>query len=119
MLPMVTDNQFNSIALVVIAVIGIVPTTLAAFWARSAKNNSQEAADQVKTNGGMSDPNPNVNDHIKYQTEMLETVLGRQENLEQLVSNHISHSQIMDTALAEVYLYVKPGMMFERENKDR
>lgn len=109
MLPLITDAQFNSVALVVIAVIGIVPTTLAAFWSRSAKKNSAEAADQVRTNGGMSDPNPNVNDHIKYQTQMLEQLVERQDNTEELLANHISHSRLMDSALAEVYLAVKPS----------
>lgn len=110
MFPLITDAQVNSIALVIIAVIGIVPTTLAAFWARSAKNNSAETAKEVGTNGGMTDPHPNINDHVKYQTEMLEQLIQRQDNTEQLLATHISHSQIMDDALARVYLKVMPDL---------
>lgn len=109
MLPLLTDSQFNSIALVVIATVGIVPTTLAAYWAKGAKNRSEEAAAEVRTNGGMTDPNPNVNDHIKYQTEMLEQLMGRQDNTEKLLADHISVSKIMNQALAEVYLKVQPS----------
>ena len=112
--PMITDAQFNSVALVVVALITIVPTTLAAYWARSAKNSSAEAAREIVTNGGMDDPNPNVNDHIKYQTEMLEGLTERQDNHEQLLANHIAHSQLMDRALAEVYLTVKPSLTPEQ-----
>lgn len=106
--PLVTDAQFNSICLIVIAVIGGITTLLTAKWAREAKNNSAETAAQVRTNGGMSDPDPNVNDHIKYQTEMLEGLTHRIGNSEKLLANHIAHSQVMDQALAEVYLTVKP-----------
>lgn len=106
--PLLTDPQFNSIAIVVVAFITIIPTTLAAFWARSAKNSSAEAAREVVTNGGMESPIPNVNDHIKYQTEMLESLVERQDIHEKLLANHIAHSKIMDAALAEVYLEVKP-----------
>lgn len=108
MLPLLTDAQFNSLALVVIALVGIVPTTLAAYWAKGAKNRSEEAAAEVRTNGGMTDPHPNVNDHIKYQTDMLEQLVNRQDNHEKLLASHISHSRVMNQALAEVYLAVKP-----------
>lgn len=118
MSPLFTDAQFNSIALVVVAIITIVPTTLAAFWARSAKNSSAETAREVSTNGGMSDENPNVNDHIKYQTEMLEGLVERQDNHEQLLANHLSHSKIMDQALAQVYLKVMPGLHVFEEDED-
>ncbi len=117
-LPMISDAQFNSIAIVVVAVITIVPTTLAAYWSRSANKNSAETAREVRTNGGMSDPNPNVNDHIKYQTEMLERIVERQNNTEQLLANHIAHSRVMDTALAEVYLAVKPTINIERDRNE-
>jgi len=108
MSPLITDPQFNSIAIVIVALITIIPTTLAAWWARSAKNSSAETAREVVTNGGMESPIPNVNDHIKYQTEMLEGLVERQDNTEKLLANHISHSRVMDAALAEVYLTVKP-----------
>lgn len=107
--PLLTDSQFNSIAVVVVACITIVPTTLAAYWSRSAHKNSAETAREVRANGGIGVPNPNVNDHIKYQTEMLETLVERQDNTEQLLANHISHSRVMDAVLAEVYLTVKPS----------
>lgn len=106
--PLLTDPQFNSIAIVVVALITIIPTTLAAYWARSAKNSSANAEAEVTTNGGMESAVPNVNDHIKYQTEMLERLVERQDNTETLLANHISHSRVMDAALAEVYLTVKP-----------
>lgn len=107
--PLLTDPQFNSIAIVVVSVITIIPTTLAAYWARSAKQSSAETAREVMTNGGMESELPNVNDHIKYQTEMLEGLVERQDNHEQLLANHIAHSRVMDAALAEVYLMVKPS----------
>ena len=120
--PLLTDPQFNSIAIVVVAVVTIIPTTLAAYWARSAKQSSAETAREVMTNGGMESPLPNVNDHIKYQTAMLEGLVERQDNHEQLLANHISHSQVMDAALAEIYLTVKPTIrmqhIFEESLKD-
>lgn len=115
MVPLLTDGQFNSVALVCVAAITIIPTTLAAYWARSAKKSSAETADQVRTNGGMSDPNPNVNDHIKYQTEMLEGLVERQAEHDKLLSGHIKHSRIMDRALAKVYLVVRPDLKFDDE----
>jgi len=106
--PLLTDPQFNSIAIVLVAIIAIIPTTLAAFWARSAKNSSANAEKEMVTNGGMGSQVPNVNDHIKYQTTMLEGLVERQDNHEQLLATHIAHSRIMDAALAEVYLAVRP-----------
>lgn len=117
--PLITDAQFNSVALVCVALITIIPTTLAAFWARSAKNSSAETAREVMTNGGMESPLPNVNDHIKYQTEMLETLVERQDNTEQLLANHISHSRMMDVALAEVYMTVKPTVKLHYDTDDQ
>lgn len=111
--PLLTDPQFNSIAIVVVAIVTIIPTTLAAFWARSAKQSSAEVSREVMTNGGMESLVPNVNDHIKYQTTMLETLVERQDNTEQLLANHISHSKVMDAALAEVYLTVKPTIRMQ------
>ena len=112
--PLLTDSQFNSASLVVVALITIVPTTLAAYWARSAKQSSAETAREVLTNGGMESPSPNVNDHIKYQTEMLEGLVERQDNHEQLLANHITHSRVMDAALAEIYLTVKPTINMQK-----
>lgn len=108
LLPLISDARFNSIALVLIAVIGGAATLLTAYWSHGAKKNSEETAAQVRTNGGMSDPEPNVNDHIKYQTKMLERLTERQDNHEQLLADHISHSRIMYRARADVYLAVKP-----------
>lgn len=120
MTPLVSDIP-PTLGLIIVACITIIPTTLGAYWAHNAKTNSQQAKEssakalnQVENNGGMEDPNPNLNDHIKYQTLML-------ENLGQVVSNqggtlvdvdtrltdHLEHSAIMDQALSEVYLIVK------------
>lgn len=74
-----TDAQFNSLTVLLGIFVTAVCSLIAAYWARGAKRNSEEAknsaaeaANEVKTNGGMSDPNPNLNDHVKYQTEMAE-----------------------------------------------
>lgn len=114
--PLITDSQFNSLALILVAAIGIIPSVLAALWARKAKNSSEDAAKQVRTNGGMEDPNPNVNDHIKYQTKLLESIVERQDNTEHLLGNHIAHSRIMDQALSQVYLKVMPSIDVFKED---
>lgn len=134
MFVLISDSQFQSVALVAVAFVGIVPATLAAFWARTAKNNSDEAKTnsasalyEVSTNGGMTSPVPNLNDHVKYQTEMIEEslTLSRQnaeklsnhiaesEEVKKDITAHIEHSKVMDLALAEVYLKVKPGMTID------
>lgn len=112
---MISDAQFNSIALVIIAAITIIPTTLAAYWARGAKKDSGEAKEnsakalhEVATNGGMSDPNPNLNDHVKYQTQMLESLGAKFSDLRADFDAHLAHSKIMDEALAELYLEIRP-----------
>lgn len=112
---MISDAQFNSIALVLIAAITIIPTTLAAYWARGAKKDSGEAKEnsakalhEVATNGGMSDPNPNLNDHVKYQTEMLENLTKGHDDLQSAFEAHLAHSKTMDEALAELYLQIRP-----------
>lgn len=126
---MLSDAQFNSLALVLIAAITIIPTTLSAFWARSAKKestqakensaeakensaearqNSASALHEVQNNGGMSDPNPNLNDHIKYQTEMTEFLVRGFHGLRKEWAEHLRHSKMMDQALAEVYMEVRP-----------
>lgn len=126
-----TDERFNSVALIIIAFIGIIPLV----YSRQAKKNSEEAktnsaeardaaieaADQVKVNGGMSDPNPNMNDHVQYQTQMLEnlgkqvqTLAGSVAHVDGRLTEHLDHSKIMDKALAEVYFVVKrehPGSL--------
>lgn len=119
MYPLITDSQFNSIALVLIAVVGIVPATLSAYWSRKAKNNSEETAAEIRTNGGMTDPNPNVNDHIKYQTEMLEQVLQRLDKNDQVLGDHLRHSKVMDEAVADLYLYIKPPRFPKEEDMDQ
>lgn len=116
MLPLISDARFNSIALVIIAVVGIVPLTLTAYYSRGAKKNSQAAADsahaaakEVLTNGGMSDPNPNLNDHVKYQTEMLERLQGLPERMDKLegeFQEHIQYAAYMGRGMAEMYLEV-------------
>ena len=116
MLPHITDSQFNSVALVVVALITIIPVTLTAFWSRSAQKNSAaakvsaaEAADQVRTNGGMSDPNPNLNDHVKYQTELLEKLQDvpyRLGTLETAFEDHVAVANTMGRGMAEMYLHI-------------
>ena len=110
---MVSDERFNSIVLLLIALVGGGATILTAHWSRGANKNAKEAAAQVRTNGGMSDPDPNLNDHAKYNTQMLETLVLRVDGLEKSFLAHKSHSEIMDVALAEVYLHVKPQMRLQ------
>lgn len=118
MLPLLTDTQDNAITPIVISIIGAVPLILAAYWSRQAKNNSKITADEVKTNGGMTDENPNVNDHIKYQTEMLETIMFRLDNQDHILGDHLAQSKIMDQALAEVYLAWKQGDFILRRTEE-
>ena len=122
MLALISDARFDSLTSVLLAGIAIIPATLAAFWARSAKQNSDEAktnsaeakkasaqaAHEVSTNGGMSDPNPNLNDHVKYQTEMTEFLVVTLKDFRKDFDNHLKHSDVMDQALAEVYMKVRP-----------
>jgi hypothetical protein len=126
-LPLITDSQFNSLALIVIAMVGIIPATLAAYYSKGAKTrseeaaaSSEEAAAEVRTNGGMTDPHPNVNDHIKYQTEMLEQLIERLDRSEAKIEDHLTVSSVMAEALAEVYLAVLPSrkLPFDRNRKD-
>lgn len=114
---LITDDQWNSLSLVVVAAIGIVPATLAAVWSRGAKNNSVEAnanaagaLHEVKANGGMSDPDPTLKDYIKFVGERVELNHSRMDKLEELLTEHLRHSKIMDQALAEVYLAVHPDL---------
>jgi hypothetical protein len=111
---LLTDAQFNSIALVIIAVIGIIPATLAAIWSRSAKHNSSEAKDnaagalhEVKANGGMSDPDPTLKDYIKFVGESVEQHHREIGSIRALLDDHLKHSKMMDIALAEVFFEVK------------
>lgn len=128
---LLSDPQVNSIAIVIVAIVGAVPVILSAKWSRAAKTNSEEAKTnsastlhEVETNGGMDSPVPNLNDHVKYQTGMAEEMLklvnrmderftdhlDEADEAKQLLINHIEHSKVMDKALAEIYLKVKPGM---------
>lgn len=106
---MVSDEVLQQIFSIPLALIAIVPATLAAIWARQSKTTSAETAREIKTNGGMTDPNPNVNDHVKYQTKMIEELLLRQDNTEKMLGDHLTHSQIMDQAVAEMYLAYRRG----------
>lgn len=117
MAPLLTDAQFNSIALIIVAVITIIPTTLAAYWARTAKSNSEEAKEnsagalhEVKENGGMSDPDPTLKDYVKFVGESVESLARRQSRLEDTLEAHLAESKIMNSALAQVYLHVKPDL---------
>ncbi len=117
MLPLVSDAQFNSIALVVIAAIGIIPGTLAVVYSRKASNNAVEAKEnsagalhEVKANGGMSDPDPTLKDYIKFVGESVVNQDTRLSALENLLEEHLAHSKIMDSALAQVFLHIRPDM---------
>jgi len=136
-IPLLSDPQVNSIAIVMVAIVGAIPVVLSAKWSREAKSNSQEAKSnsaqalqEVETNGGMESPLPNLNDHVKYQTQMAEQMLklvnrmderftdhlDDAEDAKKLLTDHIEHSKIMDKALAEVYLKVKPGITIELDD---
>lgn len=129
MYAMISEGNLTTI---LVATIAAVPLTLTAYWSRGAKKNSQEArADsaeakknsaeakensaqalhEVSTNGGMSDPNPNLNDHVKYQTEMTEFLVRSHQALDRKFDAHLKHSAIMDQALAELYLKDRPPTM--------
>lgn len=119
--PLLSDEQFNTIGLIIIAAIGIVPATLAAVWSRSAKTNSVEAKHnsagalhEVKANGGMSDPDPTLKDYIKFVGEKVEQHGRRVDSIEDLLSEHLRHSKMMDQALAEVFFKV----MHDREGEE-
>ena len=133
---LLSELHLNAMVLIIVAVIAATPGVLAAYWSRSAQKMSSDALSEVKTNGGMTDPHPNLNDHVKYQTVMSEnlvqtvntiasevtsiasqvnvvdmkvnTVDGRVSDLGEKVQRHIAHSNVMDQALAEVYFEVKP-----------
>lgn len=139
MIPLISDQRFESLVSILLAMIAIIPATCAAVWARSAKKSSSEAKDnsadakadsaeakvnsaqalhEVKTNGGIQDPNPNLNDHVKYQTKMTEFLVESMKELredfgqhKEDFSQHLEHSAVMDQALAEVYLKVRPEVI--------
>lgn len=130
MLPLLSEAYALSLASIVVALIAAVPATLAAYWSRAAKadskeakensaeaktnseearNNSANALHEVQTNGGMSDPKPNLNDHVKYQTTMTEWLVRTVQDIDTKFNAHLKHSQVMDQALAEVYMEVRPA----------
>lgn len=132
MIPLITDSQVNSVALVIIAAITIVPATMAALNAKKAKDNSvqakhdsaearQNSADvlnEVQTNGGMTSPNPNLNDHIKHQTLLIEGISETVNSLDNRFSRHLQSHEFMDPALAELYLTVRPTINFPKEENE-
>lgn len=112
----------SNLTTVLVAAIAAVPLILTAYWSRGANKNSKEAKEdsaearrnsaqalhEVSTNGGMSDPKPNLNDHVKYQTEMMEWLVRDQQGLRRDFDRHLKHSSVMDQALAELYLKDRP-----------
>lgn len=108
--PLLTDGQFNSIALILIAVIGIIPATLAAIWSRNAKSNSADALHEVKANGGMSDPDPTLKDYVKFVGENVESQGRRLTTVEHVLSDYLTHRKIMDSAFSQVLLAVNPDL---------
>lgn len=131
MFPLITDSQLDSLALIVVAIIGIVPATLAAFWARGArthsleanknaneaKENSAGALHEVKANGGMDDPDPTLKDYIKWVGENVARNSRRIDSIEEDLSSHIRHSKVMDAALAEVFFVVRPDTRLPEEDR--
>jgi hypothetical protein len=117
MIPLLADAGWYSIASILTAFIAIVPATLAAIWSRKSKSNTASVLEEVRTNGGMGDPNPNINDHIKYQTQMMEKIVDKVSDVDDRLNDHLDHSKVMDKALAEVYLTVMQQQE-ERDNKD-
>lgn len=120
MIPLITDSQFNSLALIIIAIVGIIPATIAAVYSRRANQNSAEAKTnsagalhEVKANGGMDDPDPTLKDYVKFVGEVGEKNDRRLDRLEDLLDQHLKHSKIMDAALAEVFFVVKPDLKKE------
>lgn len=118
MTPMLSDGHLTILASVIVAAIGIVPGTLAAIWSRKAKTNSEGALHEVKANGGMSDPDPTLKDYIKYVGENGEHLSRRVNNLEVLLDEHLKHSRIMDRALAEVFMTVRPELDLDLGDDD-
>lgn len=117
MLPLISDAQFLGAVGLISSAIAIIPATLAAIWARSAKQNSSEAMDnsagalhEVKANGGMSDPDPTLKDYIKFVGENVERLGRRMDHTEGLLDDHLKHSKVMDAVLAEVFFVVKPDL---------
>jgi hypothetical protein len=117
MVPLLTESAADSLVLIVVACIGIIPATLAAFWARTAKNNSNEAKEnsagalhEVKANGGMLDPDPTLKDYVHWLGDMMSSDSRRIDKIESILDNHIKHSKVMDAALAEVFFVVKPDL---------
>lgn len=113
MLALITDAQFDSVATFLAAGVAIIPATLAAVWSRTAKKNSGEAKSssaealhEVKSNGGMSDPDPTLKDYIKFVGQEMEDQGVRLENLDKTLQEHLRHGKMMDEALAEVYMQV-------------
>ena len=118
MFVLVSEDQVSSFMPAVVALITIVPAVLAAYWAKGARSDSKQAkqnsadaaesatlaAAEVMSNGGMSDPNPNLNDHVKYQTEKLDSIESRLDGLGEAFVTHLNQADVMFQALAELYL---------------
>lgn len=117
MIAQLSDARFDSLIQLLISAVTIVPAIAAAFWAKSAQRSSTEAKEnsagalhEVKSNGGMSDPDPTLKDYIKFVGEIVEKDGRRLDKLEELLDQHLKHSKIMDAALAEVFFVVKPDL---------
>jgi hypothetical protein len=115
--PLITDARFESLVTLGIAVITAGPIILGAYWAKTAnynskqaRQNSADALHEVKANGGMSDPDPTLKDYIKFVGESVEQNTRRTDKIEALLEEHLKHSRIMDSALAEVFMAVKPDL---------
>lgn len=122
MLPQITDSQFNTVGLILVACITIVPTTLAAYWSHRANSNSKDAKTsaagalhEVKANGGMTDPEPTLKDYVMFVGETASSNSRRLNEMEEMFSSHLQHSQLMDSALARVFFAIRPDIKLPEE----
>lgn len=109
-----TDQLLLAFVSITVAIIGIVPATLAAIWSRTARTTSAAALHEVKTNGGINKPNPTLKDYAKSANEKSSVTARRLDRIESLLEEHLSECRdewrrrtVMDTALAELYLAFK------------
>lgn len=109
-IPQMTDASVTAMSMVAVAVITIVPSTLAAVWshkgntkAKESLSKAEETLHEVKANGGMDGPDPTMKDYIKHLSK-------EQAQLKKAFEAHMVHSKVMDQALAQVYLALNPDV---------
>ena len=122
MLAAVSATGWESISALGVAAITIIPATLSAFWARSAKRDSNEAKKysagtlhEVRDNGGVVHDDPTLKDYVKYIRDRVEVDSIRVDRLETLLEDHVAHSNTMDSMLAEIYYKISTGQISEKD----